>query len=127
MAYALISGVILLVAFSLPPSTLQLAVIAIGLLIGAGFAGPSGAVVSDVTHASIRASALATLVLANNFIGLAPGPFVTGLLADIFNLQVAMAVVPLASLGAAYAYYRASRCYLDDMVDTSADETASNS
>ncbi|MDT4840377.1 putative L-galactonate transporter [compost metagenome] len=127
MAYALISSVILLVAFSLPPSTLQLAVIAIGLLIGAGFAGPSGAVVSDVTHASIRASALATLVLANNFIGLAPGPFVTGLLADIFNLQVAMAVVPLASLGAAYAYYRASRCYLDDMVDTSADETASNS
>ncbi|MNQ77131.1 L-galactonate transporter [compost metagenome] len=127
MAYALISSVILLVAFSLPPSTLQLAVIAIGLLIGAGFAGPSGAVVSDVTHASIRASALATLVLANNFIGLAPGPFVTGLLADIFNLQVAMAVVPLASLGAAYAYYRASRCYLDDMVDTSAYETRSNS
>jgi MFS family permease len=127
MAYALLSGVILLVAFSMPPNTLQLAVIAIGLLIGAGFAGPSGAVVSDVTHASIRASALATLVLANNIIGLAPGPFVTGLLADMFNLQVAMTVVPLASLGAAYAYYRASRHYLDDMVDTSADATASNS
>lgn len=126
MVYALISGVILLVAFSLPNSPLQLVVIACGLLIGGGFAGPSGAVVSDVTHASIRASALATLVLANNIVGLAPGPFITGLLADLFNLQVAMSVVPLVSLGAAYAYYRASQRYLDDMTAASADAAGNN-
>ncbi|MCY1378764.1 hypothetical protein D9M69_664260 [compost metagenome] len=115
MFYALISAVILLVAFSLPPSPLQLILIGVGLLIGAGFAGPSGAVISDVTSASIHASALAVLVLANNMIGLAPGPFVTGLLADAFDLQIAMSLVPLASFGAAFAYLKASRHYRNDL------------
>ncbi|MNC55780.1 hypothetical protein D3C75_1053290 [compost metagenome] len=89
--------------------------IGVGLLIGAGFAGPSGAVISDVTSASIHASALAVLVLANNIIGLAPGPFITGALADVFDLRIAMAVVPLASFGAAFAYLQASRHYRNDL------------
>ncbi|MCY1552540.1 hypothetical protein D3C76_1568180 [compost metagenome] len=94
---------------------MQLILIGVGLLIGAGFAGPSGAVISDVTSASIHASALAVLVLANNMIGLAPGPFVTGLLADAFDLQIAMSLVPLASFGAAFAYLKASRHYRNDL------------
>ena len=47
MLYALVSAVILLTAFVLPPTPLQLVLIAIGLLIGAGFAGPSGAAICD--------------------------------------------------------------------------------
>ena len=54
MLYALVSAVILLTAFVLPPTPLQLVLIAIGLLIGAGFAGPSGAAICDVTSASIH-------------------------------------------------------------------------
>lgn len=115
MFYALFSSLILMLAFALPPSHLQLLLIGLGLLIGAGFAGPSGAVVSAVTNASIHASALATLVLANNIIGLAPGPFITGVLADAFDLQVAMAAVPLVGFGAAFAYRQAGRYYCDDL------------
>lgn len=116
MFYALFSTCALLVAFILPAGALQVSLIGLGLLLSAGFAGPAGAVISDVTSASIRASALATLVLANNILGLAPGPFITGVLADAFDLQMALAVVPLVGLGAAFAYRRACCHYQRDLV-----------
>ncbi len=116
MCYALFSTGVLLVAFLLPAGALQISLIALGLLFSAGFAGPAGAVISDVTSASIRASALATLVLANNILGLAPGPFITGVLADAFDLQMALAVVPLVGLGAAFAYSRARCHYRQDFI-----------
>jgi MFS family permease len=109
--YALLSGATLFVAFLLPPGPAQFAAIALGLLLGAGFAGPSGAVVGDVTNPAIRATVFATLTLANNLIGLAPGPFVTGALADALGLDVAMRIIPVVSIGAAIAYLVASRSY----------------
>jgi MFS family permease len=115
MCYALGSSFLLLAALLLADGQLQLLLIGLGLLIGAGFAGPSGAVVSSVTNASLRASVLATLTLGNNILGLAPGPFITGLLADSFNLHLAMTLVPLIGLGAAAAYFAASRHYLQDL------------
>ena len=66
--YALTSGATLLAAFLMPPGTLQFSMIALGLFLGAGFAGPSGAVVADVTNPAIRATVFATLTLANNLI-----------------------------------------------------------
>jgi len=112
--YALSSALVLFVAFSLPPGTLQFTLIAFGLLLGAGFAGPSGAAVSDVTHPAIRATVFATLTLANNLIGLAPGPFVTGVLADAAGLDVALRVIPVVSVLAAVSYFAASRSYDTD-------------
>ena len=41
---------------------------------------------SNLTHESIRATAFGTLTLANNLLGLAAGPLVTGILADRFGL-----------------------------------------
>lgn len=115
MAYALLSAMILLLAFNLTQGTTQLVLIGLGMLVGAGFAGPSGAVIGDVSRASIHATAMATLVLANNIIGLAPGPFIAGLLADAFSLHLAMALVPLAGLGSAWAYFKASHHYPGDV------------
>jgi hypothetical protein len=88
--------------------------IALGLLLGAGFAGPSGAVVADVTSPAIRATVFATLTLANNLIGLAPGPFLTGMLADAMGLDGAMRIVPLTSILAAVLYIAAARSYHAD-------------
>ena len=48
----------------------------------AGPAGAAGVVVTGLTPESIRATALGTLALANNLLGLAAGPVVVGLLAD---------------------------------------------
>ena len=115
MLYALGSSLLLLAAFALPAGNPQLLLIGLGLLVGGGFAGPSGSVVADVTPAAIHASAFAVLTLANNIFGLAPGPFITGALADAFSLQTAMALAPLVGLGSAAAYWMASRFYLNEV------------
>ena len=52
---------------------------------------------SNLTHESIRATALGTLTLANNLLGLAAGPLVTGILADRFGLEGAMKIVPIVA------------------------------
>ena len=78
---------------------------------GAGFAGSAGAVVAGVTHPAIRATVFATLTLAYNLIGLAPGPFVTGILADAAGLDVAMRLVPAASILSACCFFAATRNY----------------
>lgn len=110
-AYGLISGLILVTAFLLPPGGIQFAAIGLGLFISAGFAGPSGAVLADVTAPAIRATAFAAMILGNNLIGLAPGPFITGMLADAFGLELAMRLVPLACLISGLCYLFGSRCY----------------
>jgi len=113
-AFGAVSAVLLVGAFFLPPGPMQFALIALGLAVGSGFAGPSGAVIADVNHRAITATAFATLTLANNLIGLAPGPFATGLLADATGLDIAMRVVPLASALGAIAYLFAARHYEAD-------------
>jgi MFS family permease len=102
----------------------QFALIALGLLVGAGFAGPSGAAVSDLTNPAIRATVFATLTLANNLIGLAPGPFLTGALADATSLAVALQVIPLVSLLAAGFYFAAARHYDADRRQVAAMQAA---
>jgi MFS family permease len=99
IGYAVSSLVLLTVGFAVPAGSGQLLLVAAGALFAAGTAGPAGAMVANLTHHSIRATALGTLTLANNLLGLAAGPVVTGVLADHFGLAGAMRVVPLMSVG----------------------------
>ena len=115
ITYSLTSAALLLVAFRMPPGTAQLVLIGAGMAMVAGTAGPAGAMVANLTHPSIHATAFATLTLANNLLGLAPGPFVTGLLADRIELMGAMQLVPLAALGAVAAFAVGKRHYADDL------------
>ena len=102
--FCLLSFVLLAAAFQLAPGMPQLALIAAGMFVAAGTAGPAGAMVANLTHAAIHGTAFATLTLANNLLGLAPGPFVTGLLADAWDLQTALQIIPCISLIAALAF-----------------------
>jgi MFS family permease len=115
MAYCLISGVLLLAAFQLPPGTPQLVLIGAGMLLVAGTSGPAGAMVDNLTPTAIHASAFATLTLANNLLGLAPGPFLTGVMADRIGLLGALQIIPLASIGAAVAFAFGRRYYTADL------------
>jgi predicted MFS family arabinose efflux permease len=111
MWYCLVSGIAFLAAFRMPPGAAQLLVICAAAFISGGFTGPSAAVVADTTPERIHASALALLSVSIAFLGMAPGPFVTGLLGDRFGLQVAMQMVPVVSLLAALLYCLAGRSY----------------
>ena len=115
IAYCLIAFVMLSTAFLLPPGIPQLALIGLGMFFGAGTVGPAGAMVANLTPAPIHGTAFATLSLANNLLGLAPAPIVTGLLADAFGLSAALQLVPLVGLVAAGIFAIAKLSYHRDL------------
>jgi MFS family permease len=97
------------------PGALQLWLIAAGGLVMTGSVGPVAAVVIDVSHARVRATAASILALIQNLLGLAGGPLLTGVLADAYGLRFAMSLVPAFSLLAAVMFAIAARTYLADL------------
>lgn len=91
-------------AFALPPGPWQLLALALGSFLVAATTGPAGAMVANLTPLAIHATAFATLTLANNIFGLAPGPILTGRLADSLGLLNALWLLPIASLAAATTF-----------------------
>src|SRR4051812_25678034 len=116
IVFSLLSLVFLGGAFSLAPGGAQLLLLAVGIFFAAGTTGAAGAMVSNLTHESIRATAFGTLTLANNLLGLAAGPLVTGILADKFGLATAMQIVPLAAVGALIFLVLGRRAYPASLV-----------
>ncbi|RJG03002.1 MFS transporter [Noviherbaspirillum sedimenti] len=110
-SYAFGACALMVSAFILPPGTAQFSLIAMAMVLAGAPIGPVGAVATGVSDPRIHATVLATGTIANNILGLAPGPFVTGLIADRANLQVALEIIPLASLIAALCFAYARRYY----------------
>jgi MFS transporter, Spinster family, sphingosine-1-phosphate transporter len=92
----------------------QYVAILLGALAIGGFVGIPFAAVMDVTPRGLRATACAVLVLANNAIASATGPFVTGLLSDRVGLPHALALVTLFALPTAACFAWAARHYEAD-------------
>lgn len=111
IAFCLISMFCLGLGFALDPGVPQLILIGIGAWFSGGSAGPTAAMVANLTHPSVRASAMGTLTLANSLLGLALGPFVVGVLADHVGLSTALRLAPLSGLVAIAALVAGSRLY----------------
>jgi MFS family permease len=103
-SYCLGCAVTIAAAFAVPPGTVQLVLLGFGMFLAAASAGPAGAIVAGLTPSGLHGTAFAILTLANNVFGLAPGPIVTGWLADRVGLLGAMHWLPLASIGAATVF-----------------------
>jgi len=115
IAYCLTTALLLGIAFQLQPGVAQLAVIGMGMFLVAGTSGPAGAMVANLTPTPIHATAFATLTLANNLLGLAPGPLLTGILADHVGLMDAFKLIPFMALFAAFAFWIGRRHYAQDI------------
>lgn len=115
IGYCLGSCLLLSLAFALPFGMPQLVMICLGMLIAAGTSGPAGAMVANLTHYSVHGTAFATLTLANNLLGLATGPLLTGKVSDMIGLDNAFQLVPLVSIAAAAVFFYAKRHYHNDM------------
>ncbi len=130
LALCLTSCVLLSVGFSLSAGSAQLSLVAIGMFFATGTSGPAGAMVANLTNPSVHGSAFATLTLANNLLGLAPAPFVIGLLADKFGLYAAFQLMPLIAIFSASIFWVCKRSYLNDLkkaqFHTSENQTESN-
>jgi predicted MFS family arabinose efflux permease len=115
-ATAALTAVCMSAAFALlAPGPAQFALIALGALLMLGSVGPTDAVVIDVIHPSLRATAVSILSLTRNLFGLASGPLITGALSDAYGLDFALSVVPLIGLVAAAVLVVASRTYERDL------------
>jgi hypothetical protein len=77
---------------------------------------PHGAVIIDVTHPGLRATAIATLALSNNLLGLAPGPYLAGVLSDATTLTTALTIMPVTGLLASACFLLAGRTYERDSI-----------
>lgn len=119
--YSLSSCALLSLAFALPTGILQLVLICLGMFIATGTSGPAGAMVANLTSASVHGTAFATLTLANNLLGLAPGPFVTGRVSDLIGLDNAFRLVPLISIVVAAVFFYAKRHYHKDIARLESD------
>ena len=115
VGFSLGTFVLLLAALQAGPGTPQLVLIGLGMFLAAGTTGPATAMVANVTHLSIHATAFATLSLANNLLGMAPGPIATGALADRWGLLTALQVGTFACLCAAAMFALGARHYARDV------------
>ena len=106
------------------PGAAQFALIAAGGLVMAGSVGPTDAVVIDVIHPGLRATAVSVLSLTRNLFGLAGGPLLAGALSDAYGLSFAMSVVPVLCLIAAVLFVLAARTYEADRKSIAAVEPA---
>lgn len=109
------SLVLLMAAFRLPAGPVQLLILGLGTVLCAGTAGPGAAMVANLTPAAIAATAFATLTLAQSLLGLAPGPAVTGMLADRLGLLGALRLVPLVAIAATAAFLIGRHSYDRDV------------
>jgi predicted MFS family arabinose efflux permease len=108
-AYALVTWALLVTAFVMSPGPGQLALLMLGALSAAAHSGVSGAFIVAATHPAPRATALATLVLFNNLLGIAPGAFAVGWLAEATGLTAALTIASAVGLLAALCFWIAAR------------------
>jgi MFS family permease len=115
-AAAMLTAAFMLAAFAFAsPGKTQFALIVAGAAMMTGSIGPVAAVVVDVVHPAVRATAAAVLSLTQNLFGLAAGPLLAGLLSDAYGLPFAMSVVPLFCVLAAVVFCIAARTYVADL------------
>ena len=76
--------------------------------------GPVSAVVVDVVHPALRATAISTMVVVQNLFGVAVGPVLAGWLSDRYSLTIALAVIPLLCVAAAGLFWCGSWFYVGD-------------
>ncbi len=82
----------------------------------AGAVGLVGAMVANLTPLAIHGSAFATLTLANNLLGLAPGPILTGRIADALGLAEAIRILAVPCVASALIHAALRRSYLRDVM-----------
>lgn len=106
-AIGIASSALLVPGFLLDPSPVQLALLLAGAFLAAGTTGPVGSLVAQLTPRELHGTAFAVVTLANNVLGLAPGPWLAGVIALTLPLHQALAITALVPLAAALAFLAA--------------------
>lgn len=87
----------------------------VGAVASVAFASPAIAVTQDVIHPGLRAISYALCVIIQHMLGSALGPVVTGYLSDLYDIRVALTIVPLISFSSTILFFIGSRFYEKDL------------
>jgi MFS transporter, Spinster family, sphingosine-1-phosphate transporter len=96
------------------PGLVQFLLLLVGGATMTAAVGPVSAVVVDVVHPALRATAISTMVVVQNLGGLAIGPVLAGWLSDRYGLTAALTAIPLLCIAAAGLFWSGSRTYERD-------------
>ncbi|WP_088310898.1 MFS transporter [Novosphingobium sp. B 225] len=113
--FALILGLAMLAAFLLPLGPLQLALIALGFAVSTSYLGPALAAAGDVTPEANHATTYALISLAYMLLGAAPGPILTGYLADASELSLALGIIPVLAVAGGLFFFAAAKSFPCDV------------
>jgi MFS family permease len=114
-ALAVITASLLTTAFAaVGPGAVQFFLIMVGGATMTAAVGPVSAVVVDVVQPALRATAIATLAVVQNLVGLAIGPVLAGWVSDRYGLTAALAVLPLLCVVSAAMFCYGARFYERD-------------
>ena len=112
-------------AYLSPDLGLVVPAFSIMVVLASMFFGPSFAVAQSIATTRMRAVSTSVLLFIQTIIGLSIGPFVVGLLSDLFapqagtdSLRFALVTVGLANVWAAVHYFLGGRSYRQDLAET---------
>ena len=96
------------------PGMTQFVLILVGGATMTAAVGPVSAVLVDVVHPGLRATAISALTVVQNLVGLAIGPVLAGWLSDRYGLTAALSALPLLCVVSSAMFWYGSRFYERD-------------
>lgn len=112
---AMVSAVILFLAFILFTGTGQYAIILVFGLVFSSFVPAAAAVTQDVVHPGLRAISYALCVIIQNLLGSSTAPIVIGSISDAYDIQTALMILPAFLILAAALFFAGSFFYEKDL------------
>jgi len=112
---SLITGGVFFTAFYFLQGPLQYALILLGGMAASAFSPAAIAVTQDVVHPGMRATSYSFCVITQNLLGSSLGPLFVGAISDRYGIHLALTLVPLFSILAAFLFFAASFFYETDL------------
>jgi MFS family permease len=111
-----LTAVVLLAAFTVPAGGWQYGLlILVGILIAA-YNPAAATVTQDVVHPGLHAISFGICIVVQHILGSTLGPIFIGVVSDTYNIQTALALLPIFVLASGILFFIASRFYEKDMV-----------
>jgi MFS family permease len=111
-----LTAVVLFAAFTVPVGGLQYGLLILVGILMAAYNPAAAAVTQDVVHPGLRAISYGICIVVQHILGSTLGPIFIGAVSDAYNIQTALAFLPVFVLASGIFFFMASRFYEKDLV-----------
>jgi MFS family permease len=110
-----LNAVVLLAAFSYLQGQAQYMTLLLMGILASAFAPAAITVTQEVIHSGLRAISYSVCVVFQNLFGAAMAPIVIGKISDLYDIQVAMSILPIFLLASSLLFFAGSFFYEKDL------------